>query len=134
MPEDVQKMFIIKDCYVYIPLTQELIDSWVEKISTTIKDILWREEQYAQDKNDKWFFDTEDNVKKESYYLATLCGYSPSLHLPYQKYLEKLEGSKNGNDLFNGIGTYAENEQVEVHAQSSNKSSEMDLSWLDNLI
>ena len=134
LPEDVQKMFIIKDCYVYIPLTQELIDSWVEKISITIKDILWREEQYAQDKNDKWFFDTEDNVKKESYYLATLCGYSPSRHLPYQKFLEKLEESKNGNDLFNGIGTCAENEQVEVHAQSSNKSSEMDLSWLDNLI
>ena len=127
-------MFIIKDCYVYIPLTQELIDSWVEKISTTIKDILWREEQYAQDKNDKWFFDTEESVKKESYYFAAICSYSPSRHLPYQKYLEKLEESKNGNDLFNGIGTCVENEQVEVHAQSSNKSSEMDLSWLDNLI
>ena len=134
LPKDVQAKFQISDCYVYIPLTQELLDSWIEKISTTIKDIIWREEQYAKDKNEKWFFDTEDNVKKESYYLATLCGYSPSLHLPYQKYLEKLEESKNGNDLFNGIGTCAENEQVEVHAQSSNKSSEMDLSWLDNLI
>lgn len=125
LPEDVQKMFFIKDCYVYIPLTQDLIDDWVEKISTTIKDILWREEQYAQDKNDKWFFDTEESVKKESYYFATLCGYSKGLHKPYGLYLEKLEESKNSNDLFNGVG-------IGTDIQKS-KPVDNDLSWLNDI-
>ena len=125
LPKDVQAKFQISDCYVYIPLTQELLDSWIEKISTTIKDIIWREEQYAKDKNEKWFFDTEDSVKKESYYFATLCGYSKDLHKPYGLYLEKLEESKNGNDLFNGVG-------VSTNIQKS-KPVDDDLSWLNDI-
>ena len=114
-----------------------MLDEWSNKISETIKDILWREKQYAQDENDKWFFDTEESVKKESYYFATLCSYSAELHKPYKLYLDKLQAAQEGSDLFSGIGSETKNkveqtvkDNKSIHQNSVND----DLSWLDDLI
>lgn len=35
---------------------------------------------------EKEFWDSDDQVEKQSYYFSTLCGYSPNVHLPYKKY------------------------------------------------
>ena len=141
LPEDVQAKYRITDCYVYIPLTEKLLDEWSDKISETIKDILWREEQYAEDENDKWFFDTEENVKKESYYLSTLCSYSAELHKPYKLYLDKLQATQEGSDLFGGLFSGVGNEvkNNDEQSQKANKAihqngADDDLSWLDELV
>lgn len=133
LPEDVQSKYQISDCYVYIPLTEELLNEWSDKISETIKDILWREEQYTQDENDKWFFDTEDEVKRESYYLSTLCGYSPSLHKPYKAYLDKLEATQNSTDLFSGLGTLINSEDNTAICQNDNNDN-IDLGWINDIV
>lgn len=129
LPEDVQRKYTISDCYVYIPLTQKLIDKWVDEITTTIKDIELREKDYSETYNDKVFWDTDESVKNQSYYFSTLCGYSPNLHLPYKSYLEQLEVAQSG-DIFNGVG-----QEVKIHTTDKviNNKSNVDLSWLDDI-
>ena len=127
LPKDVQEKYTIRDCHVYIPLEEELIDKYVKEIIGTIDDILVREEKYKSTNDDMLFWDDEENVKKESYYFATLCGFSPSKHKPYQKYLNTLDAQKSGSNFFFGVGSNAKPTTVA-------SSSDDDLSWLDALV
>ena len=124
LPEDVQAKYVISDCFVYIDLTDKLIDSWVEDIITTIKDISLREKDWDETHSENVWWDTDESVKAQSYYFSTLCGYSGALHKPYGEYLKKLEASKNGSNIFDGLFG---SESV------TNNSTEVDnsLSWLD---
>ena len=70
------------------------------------------------------FFDTLEQVEKQSYYFSTLCAYSPNLHKPYKKYLDTLAAQQNGDDFFSGVGSG-------ISENSDDKDE--DLSWLDNL-
>jgi hypothetical protein len=99
LPQEVREKYVISDCYIYVDLTDKLIEKWTTHISTVIKDIELREQDYKETHSDKCFFDTEESVKAQSYYFANLCGYSRSLHKPYDEYCNKLEASKNG-DMF----------------------------------
>lgn len=135
LPEDVQVKFKITDCYVYIPLTQKLLDSWIDFIVANIKDIELREKDYAESKNERLFWDSEGEIKKQSYYFAVLCSYSPSLHKPYSEYLSKLEESQNGSNIFDGIGGSVDDSVdliSEVASKNDNKN-DIDLSWLDEI-
>ena len=131
LPEEVRNKYHITDCYVYVDLTDELIEKWTTHVSTVIKDIKLREKDYEETNNDKCFWDTDESVEKQSYYFANLCPYSPSQHLPYKAYLEKLEASKN-NNIFGGVGTNTDSVVVS-NKVIDNKSDELDLSWLDNI-
>ena len=133
LPEDVQQKYEIGDCYVYVPLTQELIDRWVSEITTVITDIELREKDYEETHNDKVFWDTDESVQAQSYYFSTLCGYSPNLHLPYKAYLERLEAANGG--VFNGVGVNdvkVENSTDKVICQNK-QNGNVDLSWLDSI-
>lgn len=134
LPNDVKEKYVISDCYVYVPLTDKLIDKWTTEISTTLKDIMLREEDYKETENDKVFWDTEESVKAQSYYFSTLCAYSPNLHLPYKAYLDKMEAAKNGEDTFGGLGT---NDEIVVETSKgkhqNTENAEVDLSWLDEV-
>lgn len=121
LPQDIQDKYILSDCYVYIPLTEKLINIWKEDLTTTIEDIELREKDYAETKSDKYFWDSEEQIKKESYYHATLSGYSANLHKPYQEYLDKkAEKERNKDNMFGGIG-------------SENDNDSGDMSWLNEL-
>lgn len=127
LPDDVRAKYVISDCYVYVPLTDKLIDKWVDTVTLTIRDICSREKDYAETHSDMCFWDTEESVKSESYYLSTLCGYSANLHKPYKEYLEKLEAQKNGQNLFNNIG--GDN----IVVSSNINKNDIDLSWLNEI-
>lgn len=133
LPKEVQNKFNISDHYVYIDLNQKLIDKWVNIVTTTIQDIETREKDYEETKSDQCWWDSEEDVKKESYYYATLCEYSPSKLKPYAEYLDKLEKQKNGQDLFNGVGEKSENDIVTNQDICNNNSDDLDLSWLEGL-
>ena len=135
LPKEVQEKYIISDCYVYVPLTDELINRWKETIISTINDIELREKDYEETHSDKAFWDTDESVEAQSYYFSTLCGYSPNLHLPYKAYLERTEKAKDG-DVFSGVGSstvesspVAQTNKVIHHKDAEN----VDLSWLDNI-
>lgn len=135
LPKEVQEKYIISDCYVYVPLTDELINRWKETIISTINDIELREKDYEETQSDKAFWDTDESVEAQSYYFSTLCGYSPNLHLPYKEYLERTEKAKDG-DVFSGVGSstvesspVAQTNKV-IHQKDTKN---VDLSWLDNI-
>jgi hypothetical protein len=127
LPEEVQEKYEFHDCYVYVELTQELIDYWTNFIIDTMKEIRSKEAQYEELKEagkyeeaDKLWWEEEESVKKQSYYLSNLCGYSPNLHKPYKAYLEALDAQKNGDIL----GT---------KKKSDEEYAIDDLGWLNNL-
>lgn len=134
LPEEVQEKYKFEDCHIYVPLTQELIDKTVGEITATIKDIEAREKDYEETKSDAAFWDSDEDVKKESYYYATLCGYSVAKLLPYKSYLDKLEAQKNGSDIFGGLLNDSENDVVTSQDICNNSNDEVDLSWLDELV
>lgn len=119
LPPDVQEKLKVRDCIVEVPITSELIKKWSDKIISTINEIEQKEQEYKKSFDEKIFYDTPENIKKQSYYFAVLSGYSPNLNKPYKEYLECLEREKNGGLLNRNI--------------SSNKSNNDtdDLSWLD---
>lgn len=130
LPQEIQNKYAFSDCYVYVPLTQKLIDKWSNDIIATIKDIEAREKDYQQNQNEKIFWDDEEDVKKESYYFSTLCGYSGAIHKPYGEYLQKLKDKENGKEnLFDGIGRDAEKD-----VSNESMSEWYNLSWLDNVL
>lgn len=130
LPEDVQAKYKFHDCIVYVDLTQDIIDRWVTDITNTIDEIIEKEDKYETEKiidkenAETIFFDTPEQVEKQSYYFSTLCAYSPSLHKPYKRYLDDLAAQQNGDDFFSGVGSG-------VSEDSDTKDE--DLSWLDNL-
>ena len=132
LPDDVRDKYVITDCHVFIPFTQELIDKWTDTIVSTIQDINMREKDYEDTKSDAAFWDSEESVKAQSYYYATLCGYSAAKLLPYKSYLDKLEAQKNGSDMFNNVGN--SNSVVTSNDICNNSTDEVDLSWLDELV
>lgn len=131
LPVEVQNKFSIDDCYVFVPLTQKLIDKWNNEIITTIKDIELRTADYNQTKSINCFWDTEESIKAQSYYMANLMAYSPNLHLPYQTYLKKLEAVQNQSNMFGGL--LGSNSSAPSSKVIENKNNEIDLSWLENL-
>lgn len=133
LPKEVQDKYIFDDCYVSIPLTDDLIDYWVNEVSNTIKDIELRELDYKNQKSDKCFWDSEQDVISHSFYFANLCSYSPNKHLPYKEYLEKQNQLQEEKDnLYSDVGS----ETVEVNINETNDTNddELDLSWLNDLM
>ena len=132
LPDEVKEKYVISDCYVYVDLTDELINKWTEHVITVIKDIELREADYAETHSDACFYDTDESVKEQSYYFANLCSYSRALHKPYDDFCKRLEAAQNGTDLFEGL---LGSETVTTSSSNviSNKGSELDLSWLDNI-
>lgn len=130
LPNEVQEKFSIDDCYVFVPLTQKLIDKWNNEIITTIKDIELRLQDYNESKSDKVWWDTEESINTQSYYMANLMSFSGALHKPYGEYLAKLEAEKNGDIFGNLLGSSSSSVTSKI---ISDNNSEPDLSWLDEL-
>ena len=129
LPIETQNKFSIEDCYVYVPLSQKLIDKWNKEIITTIKDIELRLNDYNQTHNDKVWWDTESSVKEQSYYFANLSGFSANLHLPYKAYLQKLEALQNNNNNIFGnlLGNNTSTLSNEIIPNDDS------LEWLNNI-
>lgn len=125
LPDDVQEKFKISDCLVYIPITNELINDWSTEIINTLDEIMKKEAEYKSCMDEKVFFDTPEEVEKQSYYFATLSGYSANLHKPYGLYLDKLKAENEGDIL----GTVSNNSQT----KTENNDSGEDMSWLNLL-
>ena len=127
LPEEISSKYKVSDCYVYVPLTQELIDRWYNEIDSTIIEILTREAQYAKTHDEAIFWDDDDSIKQESYYFSTLCGYSANLHKPYRQYLDSI----GVTDFFSGISQRDNGKEEKVPKVSTDGD---DLSWLDDIL
>ena len=99
-----QEKYELHDCYVYVDLTPELIQYWENFIINTMKMIRDKEATYAElkaagkyDEADKLWWEDEESLKKQSYYLTNLCGYSTKLYKPLKAYLDAQDAKKNGD-------------------------------------
>ena len=134
LPEEVQEKYAMSDCYVYVPLTKELIDKWENEIISTIKDIAMREKDYQDTESEMCFWDTDESVQSQSYYFSTLSGYSANLHKPYKAYLDRLDAAKNDVNVFDGVGSEVDDNVVMISNIACDESNDnLDLSWLDNI-
>lgn len=153
LPDDVKEMFIFDDCYVGVDLTQDLIDYWTGIVVNTVNNINDKIKKYDVEvltnpnEADKIFYDTQEAIEKESYYYATLSGYSANLNKPYKIYLEKLEQKKNGIISYDGLGSELDDDELEEivkdtkivenstkdNVNSVSDNDDIDLSWLDEV-
>lgn len=106
LPPEVQEKYELHDCYVYVDLTPELIQYWENFIINTMKMIREKEATYEElkaagkyDEADKLWWEDEESLKKQSYYLTNLCGYSTNLHKPLKAYLDAQDAKKNEDIL-----------------------------------
>lgn len=129
LPEKIQEKYKISDCHTFVDTSEEAINKLVDEISVVIKDIELREQDFKQTKSVKCFWDTEESIKAQSYYMANLMSYSPNLHLPYQTYLTKLEASKNNSDMFGGLLG-----NVNTSSKDINNKADDSLEWLNNIV
>lgn len=88
LPKEIQDKYSIEDCYVYIPLTQEIIDDLKADIIKTINEININKKSFEATKNDKIWWTEID--KTNEFFFANLCGYSIKQHKPYKEYLDDL--------------------------------------------
>ena len=116
LPIEVQEKYEIDDCYVFVPLTDELIQHWEQYVKNTIDMIRRKETEYKLTNDEFIWWDSEEQIKMQSYYLANLCEYSPNLHKPYAAYIEKYNSEKSLDLLSN-----------------SHHDNQDDLSWLNDL-
>ena len=97
LPKDVQDDITITDCYVEVPITEEIIEYWKSFICNTIDEIESAIFSYEMFDEEEVFYDSIEDIKKESFYYATLSEYSANKNPCYAKYLNGLE---NGFDIF----------------------------------
>ena len=128
LPEDVQKKFVVKDCYVYIDNIWDLYNELKEEIIETITEINEKTEKYNELKDtdleaaENLFWDDDETLKAQSYYFNNLCGYNIPTIKPYKQYLDRINADKNLDLL--GLNNKNQNELQE----------EDNLSWLNDLL
>lgn len=128
LPDEVQKKFVIKDCYVYIDNIWDFYDELKEEIITTIAEINEKTEKYNElkdtdiDAAEHLFWDDDETLKNQSYYFNNLSGYRISTIKPFADYLNRINEDKNLDLL--GLNNENKNETQEQD----------DLSWLKDLL
>ena len=116
--KEVKEKFEIKDCYVQVPLTEEKVNELKADITEKIHEFREKKREYLNTNDEMLFW--QDVTDKDAFRLATLSGYSRSLHKPYDVYLKEQDMFKNNTD--------DEDDDIE----SSNDEDDL-LSFLDSL-
>lgn len=89
LPKEVREKFVIKDCYVQVPLSEEKISDLKNDIMITVSEINLKTEEYEKTNDENIFW--QDVTDADEFRLATLSGYSRKLHKPYDAYLKEKE-------------------------------------------
>lgn len=120
LPQDVQDKYEFSDCYVYVDLTEELLQHWENYIIETTKMIRDKEAEYAEIHDESIWMESQEDVANNSFYFANLCAYSANKHKPYRIYLDNLEKENNGDIFGNKHKTETEEDD--------------DMAWLKDLL
>lgn len=99
LPDDVKDKFIIEDCYVEIPFTEQEIIDLKDDIISVVNEIRDTTNKYNETKDEMlWWQDVTDS---SSYFMANLSEYSAKLHKPYAEYLENQNMFKDNDNASN---------------------------------
>lgn len=89
LPQSVQDKYVIRDCYVEIPLTQKVIDDLMKEMEGVIDEVVAKTKEYDKTKDENIFW--QDVTAQSSYFMANLSDYSHKIHKPYAEYLKGLK-------------------------------------------
>ena len=89
LPKEVREKFVIKDCYVQVPLSETKIEELKADIINTVGEIDNKTEEYSKTKDENLFW--QDVTDADEYRLQILSGYSRKLHKPLDQYLKDKE-------------------------------------------
>ena len=93
LPKEIQDLYSIDDCYVYIEFNQDAIDNLVNDLTETIEKIKKKEKQF-EIMNDDIIFNREI-LDKDSYFCLNLCGFNSSQCRLFKEYLENRDMFKD---------------------------------------
>ena len=80
LPKEVREKFVIKDCYVQVPLSETKIEELKADIIDTVGEIEKKAEEYNKTKDENLFW--QDVTDADEYRLSCLSGYSRAKHKP----------------------------------------------------
>lgn len=89
LPQEVKELFVIEDCYVYIPIDNSTINELKKTLLETIVDIEKNTLEYETNQDDSIFYQEVND--KNSYYFNNLCEFSTRYHKPYKEYIDNLK-------------------------------------------
>ena len=104
LPDEVKEKFTIEDCYVEVENWQDIWEELKEEIIETIDEINRLTEEYNLTGDDKLFWDDDEKLKSQSYYLSNLSDYKISQLKDYANYLERQEAEKEASEDLLGVG------------------------------
>lgn len=100
VPDEISEKFNIRDCFVNIDCTEEIIDTFIKYVYDNIKEMTDKIALYKVTKNDELFW--KEVTKENSFFFINLCGYTSKNHKPLREYLNKIsEFEKESTDTDN---------------------------------
>ena len=97
MPQEVQDRYTLEDCYVDIPLDQEVLENVEKEFLNLLSEIYQRESLYDKT-DDKTIWERKVEAQ-DTFFCATLCGYTPFQCPCYSRYLAEFNMFKQGEDV-----------------------------------
>lgn len=89
LPSEVKEKFVIHDCYVQVPLSEEIINELKDDIIATIDEIQEKEREYNSTKDEQIFW--QEVTDSDAFRIGVLGGYSREKHKPYDEYMKQKE-------------------------------------------
>jgi len=120
LPDEVKEKFTIEDCYVEVENWQDIWEELKEEIIETVNEINRLTEEYNLTGDDKLFWDDDEKLKSQSYYLSNLSDYKISQLKDYANYLERQEAEKEASEDLLGVGKKIEEDN--------------DMAWLSDIV
>jgi len=92
MPDHIQKLYKLEDCYVYIPIDPEILKDFENEFNNVIIRIYRAEKDYEDTKDiEKWKRVVDQGCL---YFCSNICGYTASQCQCYKEFLENEDSFK----------------------------------------
>lgn len=138
LPKDVQDMYIIEDCYIYVDNIWEMYEELKEEIIETVAEIRDKVNKFKEleltdpEAAERLFWDDDESLKAQSYYYNNLCDYNFATMRPFADYTARMKAEKEGG-LLGGFVPSRERDYEDDTSSGNNVIEDLDLSWLESL-
>lgn len=88
IPNEIAEKFNVRDCFVEIQCTEEIIDMFIQYVKDNIESMTEKIALYKVTKDDRLFW--KEVTKENSFFFINLCGYTAKNHKPLREYFDKM--------------------------------------------
>lgn len=87
LPEEIKNKFVIRDCFVEIPLNEAIAEDFKKYVSEQVENMSNKIATYKLTEDDKIFW--KEVTKADEFFFWNLCSYTAKNHKPFKEYLDK---------------------------------------------